>query len=152
MSKKAKNAKKVSKKSAKPAARTAKKKAAKKAPRMAAAAAPSAGNGGNVSYKRTGVATIFVYKAGDEYRVRTSPQLLGCGPGSIEWTVVNLTSEEMPEVELTWPNGSPWGGRPIAIKGGNARLSLEGAKEGRFKYNVTCNGYTEDPEVQWPEN
>jgi hypothetical protein len=145
-----KKAKKAPKKPAKPAATTTRRKAPKAVRRRAAAASPPAAN--NVSYKRTGVATIFVYKTGDEYRVRTSPQLLGCGPGSIEWTVVNLTSEEMPEVELTWPNGSPWGGRPIPIKGGNARLSLAGAKEGRFKYNVTCNGYTEDPEVQWPEN
>jgi hypothetical protein len=150
MSKKAQKAKQAKNKPSKPVARSARKKAAKKALRRAAASPPAGPS--NVSYKRTGVATIFVYKIGDEYRVRTSPQLLGCGPGSIEWTVVNLTSEEMPEVELTWPNGSPWGGRPIPIKGGNARLSLAGAKEGRFKYNVTCNGYTEDPEVQWPEN
>jgi hypothetical protein len=142
---------KAAKKPAKPAAKKkVVKKASKKVSRLAMAPPPPAPP--SASYKRTGAATIFVYKADDgSTRVRTSPQLLGCGPGSIEWTVVNLTSDPMPEVELTWPKGSPWGGAPIKIQNGNARHSLAGAKEGRFKYNVTCNGYTEDPEVEWPE-
>lgn len=150
MSKKVKKAPKkavtkAAKKVAKPMTRTPARKAVSRARASRAASAGFAG-------RRTGVATIFVYKTDDGYRVRTSPQLLTCGRGDIEWTVVNLTSDPMPDVDLTWPAGSPWGGHPIPIRGGNVRKSLIGAQEGRFKYNVTCNGYTEDPEVLWPEN
>jgi hypothetical protein len=102
--------------------------------------------------RRTAAATIFIYDSGGGQRVRTSPQLLTCGPGFIEWTVVNMSSDAMPDVDITWPAGSPWGGAPIKIKNGSARVSLEGARAGRFKYNVTCNGFTEDPEVEYPEN
>lgn len=101
----------------------------------------------------TAAATIFVYQVNGETRVRTSPQLLGAGPGSIEWTVVNLTSASEPDVDITWQGDSPWGGKdPIKIKGGNFRKSLDGAKDGRYKYNVTCDGFTEDPEVEIPGN
>jgi len=126
------------------------KKAAKKPAKKTAARATAARAAGPT--KRTASATIFVYDAGGECRVRTSPQLLTCGPGFLEWTVVNLTPGPMPDVDLTWPGGSPWGGAPIPIRNGNARLSMNAAKAGRFKYNVTCNGYTEDPEVEYPEN
>jgi len=133
----------MSKKKAKKAAKKAPKKAAKPAARRAAAA-PS---------QRTSAATIFVYDAGGATRVRTSPQRLSCGPGFVEWTVVNLTSGPMPDVDITWVKGSPWGGHPIPVRNGNARIAIGvGAKEGTFKYNVNCNGYVEDPEVQYPEN
>lgn len=103
--------------------------------------------------QRTAAATIFVYQVNGETRVRTSPQLLGAGPGSIEWTVVNLASDTPVDVDLTWQNDSPWGGRePIKIKGGNYRRSLVGARDGRYKYNVTVNGFTEDPEIEIPGN
>lgn len=144
MSKKKQTARKAVKKSVKHQAV----RAARKAPRKAKARPALRGS---AETRRTAAATIFVYKTETGYCVRTSPQLLTCAPGFIEWTVVNLTSDEMPDVDLTWPKGSPWGGEPIPIRNGNVRVSLIGAREGRFKYNVTCNGYTEDPEVQWPE-
>jgi hypothetical protein len=135
----------MSKKKAKTTAKGAQ-KAAKRAP-MKKAASSAAG-----ATKRTAAATIFVYDAGGETRVRTSPQLLSCGNGYVEWTVVNLTSAPMPDVDITWVDGSPWGGAPIPIRGGNRRVPIDaGAQQGRFKYNVTCNGYTEDPEVEYPE-
>lgn len=129
-----------------------KKKAKKAAKRATRTAAVSKSASRATASKRTAAATIFVYDAGGQVRVRTSPQLLTCGPGFIEWTVVNLTSGAMPDVDLTWPGGSPWGGAPIPIRNGNARISLNGAKAGRFKYEVRCNGYVEDPEVEYPEN
>ena len=140
--------KKAAKKAAKKAIvkKTANKKApAKKAaPARRAVATLAAG-------KRTTAATIFVYKVDGSYRVRTSPQLLSAAPGYIEWTVVKLASDEQVDVEITWPDGGPWGKDPIRFKG-NDRKSLADAKPGRYKYNVTANGYTEDPEVEFPEN
>ena len=103
--------------------------------------------------QRTAAATIFVYQVNGETRVRTAPQLLGAGPGSIDWTVVNLASDTPVDVDITWHGDSPWGGRePIKIKGGNYRRSLVGARPGRYKYNVTVNGFTEDPEIEIPGN
>jgi hypothetical protein len=141
------------KKKAAPARKAVKKKAAKKAMKplhrivsraLAAVSAP---------INRTAAATIFAYKVDGVTRIRTSPQRLGAGPGFIEWTVVNLASDEHVDVQITWPKGSPWGGdAPITIKGGNIRMSLEGAKHGIYKYNVTAGGYTEDPEVEIPGN
>jgi hypothetical protein len=101
--------------------------------------------------KRTAAVTIFVYDTAGGLRVRTSPQLLATGPGVVEWTVVNLSSDVMPDVDITWPDDGPWGGAPIPIRNGNVRMSLAGAKAGRFKYNVTCGGFTEDPELEYPE-
>ena len=133
----------MSKKKAKKTAKRAAKKVVRKVgARLAANGGPS---------NRTSAATIFVYDTAAGCRVRTSPQLLTCGPGYIEWTVVNLTSDDMPDVDITWPAGGPWGGAPIPVRGGNARMSLAGARAGRFKYNVTCGGFTEDPEVEYPE-
>lgn len=141
MSKKKPAAKKVAKK-------TTKKKVAVKAKARNRASARQAPKPTN----RTAAATIFVYNVNGETRVRTSPQLLPAGPGYLEWTVVNLHSDDKVDVEITWPDGSPWGGHePIWIKGGNARIPMAGAKDGRYKYNVTVNGYTEDPEVEIPE-
>jgi hypothetical protein len=128
---------------------TAKRRKAKKSTKRtalpdAAAAAAS---------PRTAAATIFVYQVNGETRVRTSPQLLGAGRGSIEWTVVNLASDTPVDVDITWQRDSPWGGRePIRIKGGNYRRSLAGARDGRYKYNVTVSGFTEDPEIEIPGN
>ena len=139
--------KKVKKKAAKKSGKKAgvKKAVARKAPaaRALQAAAPA---------NRTSTATIFVYDTGAGKRVRTSPQLLTCPAGYIEWTVVNLTGGPMPDVDITWPNGSPWGGGAIPVRNGNARKSFADAKAGRYKYNVTCEGFTEDPEVEYPEN
>lgn len=137
------------KKATKAAAKPAKKAAVKfkKKVRQAAGRRPA-----DVNSKRTAAVTIFVYDTAGGLRVRTSPQLLATGPGVVEWTVVNLSSDVMPDVDITWPADGPWGGHPIPIRGGNARRSLAGAKAGRFKYNVTCGGYTEDPEIEYPEN
>jgi hypothetical protein len=121
----------------------AKRSRTKKTTKRAAAAAPH----------RTAAATIFVYQVNGQTRVRTSPQLLGAGPGSIEWTVVNLASDTPVDVDITWQKDSPWGGsEPIKIKGGNYRRSMAGARVGRYKYNVTVNGFTEDPEIEIPGN
>ncbi len=101
--------------------------------------------------KRNNIATIFLYKIDGNYRVRTSPQLISAAPGYIEWTVVNLASDDEVDVEISWPGGGPWaGGEPLRFKG-NKRKSLADAKPGRYKYNVTANGYTEDPELEFPE-
>jgi hypothetical protein len=102
--------------------------------------------------KSTAAATIFVYDTAQGTRVRTSPQLLATGDGWVEWTVVNLTSGPMPEVDITWVDGSPWGGSPIKVANGNCRKDIINGNKGRFKYNVTCNGYTEDPEIEYPVN
>jgi hypothetical protein len=104
-----------------------------------------------VASKRTAAATIFIYKNEGGYRVRTSPQLLTAPLGHLEWTVVNLVNDEPVDVEISWPNGGPWGADPITIKNGNERKSLVDAKPGRYKYNVTANGYTEDPEIEFPD-
>ncbi|HYE88825.1 MAG TPA: hypothetical protein VEA16_20845, partial [Vicinamibacterales bacterium] len=114
----------------------AKRKLAKKLPKKASGksirvASRTMKNGGASQGRTTNAATIFVYDTGGGVRVRTSPQLLSCAPGYIEWTVVNLTSGPMPDVDITWQDGSgPWG-QPIPIRGGNARKSLAGAREGR---------------------
>jgi hypothetical protein len=139
--------KKVKKTAKKAAKKATKKKAGKTAaPRKSALLASLPPDPVN----RAAVATIFVYDTAEGVRVRTSPQLLSCPPGYVEWTVVNLTSGPMPDVDITWHKGSPWGGSMIPIRGGNERRSLLGGKQGRFKYNVTCKGYTEDPELEYP--
>lgn len=129
-----------------------KKKAAKQSVRKAARPVRRAMLAADAPPNRTSTATIFVYDTGAGRQVRTSPQLLTCPPGYIEWTVVNLSGGPMPDVDITWPNGSPWGGAPIPVRNGNARKSFADAKAGRFKYKVTCEGFTEDPEVEYPEN
>jgi hypothetical protein len=142
-------AKKAAPKTVKKAATksTAKKKASPKKTARASRtlAAPPVAPG-----KRNNTATIFLYKVDGNYRVRTSPQLISAAPGFIEWTVVNLASDEEVDVEITWPKDGPWGGAPLRFKG-NERKSLADAKPGRYKYNVTANGYTEDPEIEFPE-
>lgn len=136
----------------KPAKKAAVKKATKKkAPAMKAArAVRTLAAVPDVPGKRNNTATIFLYQVDGSYRVRTSPQLISAAPGFVEWTVVNLASDEEVEVEITWPKDGPWGGAPQRFKG-NERKSLADAKPGRYKYNVTANGYTEDPEIEFPE-
>lgn len=143
MSKK-KPGKKTVKKVVKKAPARKKAPAKKAAPARRALAAPAAD-------KKSSAATIFVYKVNGDYRVRTSPQLLGASPGYVEWTVVNLASDDEVDVEITWPAGGPWGAAPIRFKG-NDRKSLADAKPGRYKYNVSANGFTEDPELEYPVN
>jgi hypothetical protein len=137
MSKKAKRAAKKVKKAVRSAA-------TRHAPQALAAA----------QSQRTAAATIFIYDAGGEFRVRTSPQRLTAGAGWVEWTVVNLTSQPMPDVEISWQTSSPWGGAAIPVRNGNARKALPSAAGAPkvFKYNVKCNGYTEDPELEFPVN
>lgn len=140
---------KKKKKKAAPAGKSVKKSAkkAKKPARKAGARSAAA------PVNRLSAATIFIYKVDGATRVRTSPQRVGAGPGFLEWTVVNLASDEKVDVEITWPAESPWGGKdPISIKDGNCRKSMVGAKDGIYKYNVTANGYTEDPEIEIPWN
>ena len=140
-----KAAKKATKKAAKRSVRQVVRSAARTAAKRVMAALPQS--------RRTAAATIFVYKVDGQTRVRTSPQLLSAGPGSIEWTVVNLASDQHVDVDITWQTDSPWGGKqPIPIRNGNYRRSLDDAKDGHYKYNVTCDGYTEDPEAEIPGN
>jgi hypothetical protein len=101
--------------------------------------------------KKTAAATIFLFKNENGFRIRTSPQLLTAPMGHIEWTVVNLVNDDEIDVEISWPEGGPWGADPIKINRGNERKSLADAKPGRYKYNVTANGYTEDPEIEFPD-
>ena len=138
-----KTSKKVVAKKKLPARKKAPVKKAKPARRAAATLAAEPG-------KRNNTATIFLYKIDGNYRVRTSPQLISAAPGYIEWTVVNLASDEAVDVDITFPQGGPWG-ESIRIRNGNERKSLANAKPGRYKYNVTANGYTEDPELEFPE-
>jgi hypothetical protein len=141
----------MSKKKAKKAARTAPKKPASRNTAAKKAAAPRALAAAPVARGRTSTATIFVYEAGGQTRVRTAPALLTGGPGHIEWTVVNLTGDDVP-VEITWTEkGGPWGHDPIRIEGFK-RLPLTGAREGRFKYTVTAGSAVEDPEIEIPQN
>lgn len=106
-----------------------------------------------IENNRTFGATIFLYRTGADLRLRTAPQRLTAGPGYVEWTVVNLASGDAVNGEITWPKGSPWGGdRSIPIRDGHARVSLEGAANGRFKYSIMANGASEDPEVEIPWN
>ena len=105
-----------------------------------------------VESNRVASVTIFLYKTDGGFRVRTSPQLLTAAPGFVEWTVVNLASDAPVDVEITWPEGGPWGAAPIRIRNGNERKSFADAKAGRYKYNITANGYTEDPEIEFPMN
>ena len=137
----------------KPASKAAVKKPVRKtapAKKAAPARRSLATRTGAAGGKRNNTATIFLYKVDGNFRVRTSPQLISAAPGFIEWTVVNLASDDQVDVEITWPAGGPWGGEPMRFKG-NERKSLADAKPGRYKYNVTANGYTEDPEVEFPE-
>jgi hypothetical protein len=123
----------------------AKKTSRKAAPRRAGRTAAAAGGG------RTAQATIVIFRTGQGTKIRTTPQRLYAGPGAIEWTVLNLVDGTNVPVTLTWPTGGPWGNQPIEIRDGMSRISLEGAKEGRFKYVVSALGATEDPEVEIPE-
>jgi len=136
----------------KPATRPVAKKVVKKRPvkRAQSARRAMATLAAEIPGKRNNTATIFLYKVNGNYRVRTSPQLISAAPGYIEWTVVNLASDEEVDVEINFPSGGPWDGKPIRFKG-NERKSLADAKPGRYKYNVTANGYTEDPELEFPE-
>jgi hypothetical protein len=133
----------MSKKKGKAAAKTTSRKAPRRAAGRTAAAAAGTG--------RTAQATIVIFRTGQGTRIRTAPQRLYAGPGAIEWTVLNLVDGTNVPVTLTWPNGGPWGNQPIEIRDGMSRISLEGAKEGRFKYVVSALGATEDPEVEIPE-
>lgn len=100
--------------------------------------------------RKTSQATIFIYYTPSGLRVRTSPHYMTAGPGYVEWTVVNLTSAATIPVTISWPEGGPWGKKPIVIKNGCFRCRVDGIK-GRFKYHVTAAGFTEDPELEMPE-
>jgi hypothetical protein len=154
----------MSKKKAKKGAKTAVKKSAKKAVKKAVTKKPARAAAGRaparlmsqaqaLPSRRTAAATIFVYQVDGKTRVRTSPQLLSAGPGSIEWTVVNLGSDAPVDVDIVWQKDSPWGGsQPIRILNGNYRRTLDDAKDGKYKYNVMCDGFCEDPEIEIPGN
>ena len=127
------------------------KSAAKKTSRKSAPARRTALTTATAGTGRTAQATIVIFRTGQGTRIRTTPQRLYAGPGAIEWTVLNLVDGTNVPVTLTWPNGGPWGNTPVEIRDGMVWVSLEGAKEGRFKYVVSALGATEDPEVEIPE-
>ena len=146
MSKKAKRASRTKRAPRTTAARTVANRASRLLSAPPAAAEPS---------QRTAAATIFVSDVGGQFRVRTSPQRLTAGSGWVEWTVVNLTSRPMPDIDITWRDGrGPWGAQAIPVRNGNARkqLPVSAAAPTVFKYNVTCHGFTEDPELEFPVN
>jgi hypothetical protein len=140
----------MSKKKGKPAARKAPKKAAKKAVKKAAARSrPSARLAAEPS-GRTSQATIFIFRTSQGNKIRTAPQRVYAGPGSVEWTVVNLIDGSDVPVTITWPEGGPWGKEPIAIRSWERR-SVDGAPAGRYKYVVSALDAQEDPELEIPD-
>jgi hypothetical protein len=132
----------MSKKKGKSAAKTARKAAPARRTARATAAA---------SLGRTAYATIVIYRTGSGTKIRTVPHRLYAGPGAVEWTVLNLVDGSNVPVQLTWPDGGPWGKQPTDIRDGMVRCSLDGAAEGRFKYTVHALDATEDPELEIPE-
>ena len=149
MSKK-KSGKKPAKKTAAVKKSTPKKAASKKASKKKAArpARALAAMAPEVPGKRNNTATIFLYKVDGSYRVRTSPQLICATPGDIEWTVVNLASDEEVDVEITWPKGGPWGGEANRFKAASARA---GGGHVRPVSTRERQRSTEDPEIEFPE-
>ena len=129
--------------------KAAPKKASKAKParrRVARATAGSVAAGG-----RTLTATVFIYRTGSGNKIRTSPQRLYANPEDrIEWTVVNLVDGSDVPARITWPDGGPWGKEPIEFRSCERR-SLDGAKDGRYKYVVSALDAQEDPEIEIPE-
>jgi hypothetical protein len=135
------------------------KAAAKKAPkgktkRSTAAAASGPRLTSVTSASHTSQVTIFVFRTGAGNKIRTAPQRAYAGPGSIEWTIVNLVDGSNIPATLSWPgaNGGPWGKEPIEIRDGRLNKEIPAGVEGTFKYVVRALDAQEDPEVEIPGN
>jgi hypothetical protein len=133
----------MSKKKGKPAAKKAPKKASKKAavrngPRLAAGATA-----------HTAQVTIFLFRTGSGNKIRTAPQRAYAGPGTIEWTVVNMIDGSDVPVRLTWANQAPF--KPLEFRSRHAEAVPDGVT-GVFKYVVHAYDTQEDPEVEIPGN
>ncbi len=141
----------MSKKKGKAAARKAPKGKAK---RSKAALASGPGRTGVASGSHTSQVTIFVFRTGAGNKIRTAPQRAYAGPGSIEWTIVNLVDGSDIPATLSWPgaNGGPWGKEPIEIRGGRLNKAIPAGVAGTFKYIVRALDAQEDPEVEIPGN
>jgi len=142
----------MSKKKGKKAPKPAPKKKAPARAKKASASRSTARTTAAASIGHTAQITIFLYKTSSGNKIRTAPQRAYAGPGSIEWTIVNLIDGSNVPVTLTWPDGGPWGKEPIEIRDGRLNRSLDGAAEGRFKYWISGFDAQEDPEVEIPGN
>jgi hypothetical protein len=157
----------MSKRKSKTAGRTAPKKTARQAPtratkratrrapgpapkQSASKARPAAQLAGPVSSGRTLTVTIFLFRTGNDTKIRTSPQRLYANPGDhVEWNVVNLIDGADVPVTISWPATGPWGKEPIQIRGWHRQPF--GESSGRFKYVVSALDAQEDPEIEIPE-
>ena len=146
----------MSKKKGKAAA----KKAPKKAPKGKAKRGKTVASGGRTSIAATSATahtsqvTIFVFRTGTGNKIRTVPQRAYAGPGSIEWTIVNLVDGSDIPATLSWPgpSGGPWGKEPIDIREGRVNKVIPEGVAGIFKYVVHALDAQEDPEVEIPGN
>jgi hypothetical protein len=141
----------MSKKKGKAGAKKAPKGKAKRS-KAAAASGPRLTSVASASH--TSQVTIFVFRTGAGNKIRTAPQRAYAGPGSIEWTIVNLVDGSNIPATLSWPgpNGGPWGKEPIEIRDGRLNKAIPAGVEGTFKYVLRALDAQEDPEVEIPGN
>ena len=145
----------MSKKKGKAAAKKAPKRKTISFKKAAASSGPTrtsvASNGSN---PHTSQVTIFVFRTGAGNKIRTVPQRAKAGPGSIEWTIVNLVDGTDIPATLSWPgpSGGPWGKEPIDIREGRVNKVIPAGVTGTFKYVVRALDAEEDPEVEIPGN
>lgn len=145
----------MSKKKGKAAPKKAPKRMAKRSKKVAVSSGPSRTSvATNSSNPHTSQVTIFVFRTGTGNKIRTVPQRAYAGPGSIEWTIVNLVDGSDIPATLSWPgpSGGPWGKEPIDIREGRVNKAIPAGVAGTFKYVVRALDAEEDPEVEIPGN
>jgi hypothetical protein len=125
--------------------------AVKKAPKRKATAARTRTTATLAARGETSQITIFLFRTGSGNRIRTSPQRAYAGPGSVEWTVVNLIDGTDVPVRISWPEGSPFARESVDVKNRH-RESADGVRPGVYKYVVHAYDTMEDPEIEFPEN
>jgi hypothetical protein len=142
----------MSKKKGKAKAKKAPKGKAKRNKATAASGGATRTSGASTSH--TSQVTSFVFRTGSGNKIRTAPQRAYAGPGSIEWTVVNLVDGSDIPATLSWPGpeGGPWGKEPIEIRGGKVNKAIPAGVAGTFKYVVRALDAQEDPEIEIPGN
>ena len=136
----------MSKKKGKPAARKAPKKALKKLAAARGVVRRAATSLGGVEH--TAQVTIFLFRTSSGNKIRTAPQRAYAGPGTIEWTVVNMIDGSEAPVRITWID-APF--KSLEFKGRHSEPIPEGVR-GVFKYVVHAFDTQEDPEVEIPGN
>ena len=134
----------MSKKKGKPAGR----KAPRKAPKKMAAARRGSRLASNGGVTHTAQVTIFLFRTSSGNKIRTAPQRAYAGPGTIEWTVVNMIDGSDVPVRITWVD-APF--KPLEFRSRHSEPVPVGAK-GLFKYVVHAYDTQEDPEVEIPGN